>query len=256
MNGRWNSPYTLGVAGAVLAVALWLWLSWDSTNLFFPPLRQMVGDATSYWLSSDGLRDLYSTLRNLARGLAIGVLLGIGLGLLIGQVRLLDLALTPLVEFTRSIPSVALLPFAIALFGVGDAMQVFSIALSSLWPVLINTVDGTRLIPPLWHDTATIFGFTRFQRQLNVLLPALAPRILAGVHIAVPLSLIVAVTSEMVGTTAGIGSVILNAQSTFDAQRMWSGVLVLAVIGFLMNGACALLERAVLRRYSPIQVNG
>jgi len=85
-------------------------------------------------------------------------------------------------------------------------------------------------------------------RRWTVVLPALLPRILTGIHVAIPLSLVVAVTSEMVGATTGIGSVILNAQYTYDVQRMWSGVLLLGVLGYVLNSAFAVARRHILQR--------
>jgi ABC-type nitrate/sulfonate/bicarbonate transport system permease component len=227
--------FGLGLLGIAGVAALWLWLSWNSSNPFFPPLRDMVPDAIAYWSSPSGKADILSTLGNLLRGLTFGVLGGIVVGLIVGQNRLLDLTLTPFFEFFRSIPKPALLPLAIALFGIGDDMKVFSIALGTAWPVLLNTMDGLRGIPELWTDTATVYGLTKPQRLAFVVLPALTPRILAGIEIALPLSLILAVTSEMMGTTAGIGSVILNAQYTYQVDLMWSGILLLGGIGALMT---------------------
>ncbi|HEY0297509.1 MAG TPA: ABC transporter permease subunit, partial [Bordetella sp.] len=214
--------FALGTLGAVLAIGAWLGLSWHSGNAFFPPLHRMLLDAASYWFTAAGLADIASTLTNMGLGLVLGIALGAAGGLLIGQVRVLDLALSPLIEFVRAIPSVALLPAAIGILGIGSAMKVASIALSVMWPVLLSTIDGMRHLPAQWLDTARVFHFSAWRRQLLVVVPALVPRILAGVNVAVPLSLVVAVTSEMIGTTAGIGSVVLNAQYTFDVERMWS----------------------------------
>lgn len=239
--------YGLGALGLALAAGFWLWVSWNSQNPFFPPLREMVPQAIDYWTSPSGIRDMASTLANLLRGLALGTLAGVVVGLAVGQIRLLDLALTPLFEFVRSIPNVALLPFAIALLGIGDGMKIFSIALGSAWPVLLNVLDGVRQMPHQWQDTARVYGLSRLQTQCNVILPAIVPRILAGVHVAIPLSLVLSVTSEMIGTTAGIGSVILNAQSTFEVDLMWSGVLLLGLLGWVLSALFAVAEHALGR---------
>lgn len=235
----------LGAFGSVLFVLGWLWLSAGSANLFFPPLQVMLADAFAYWGSAQGLRDIGSTLANLGAGLLLGTLVGTLCGLLIGQVAWLDRAFTPLIEFVRSVPQVALMPFAISLFGIGDAMKVFIIALSTFWPVLLNVNEGVRQIPRQWQDTAWAFALSRRQRQLYIVLPAVLPRLLTGVHVALPLSLIVAVTSEMIGSNTGIGSVILNAQYTYEITRMWSGVLVLGAIGCVLNVLFGLLERSL-----------
>ncbi|SDV50691.1 ABC transporter permease [Chitinasiproducens palmae] len=237
-----------GCLGAVAVIGLWLGLSWHSNSVFFPPLRDMAGDAADYWLSAPGLRDIGSTLGNLAGGLILGIAAGTVAGLTIGQQPWLQRASTPLIEFVRAIPSVALLPAAVSLFGIGSAMKIASIALSIMWPVLINVVDGLHNLPAQWLDTARVLQLRAWQRQWWVIVPALLPRLYAGISVAVPLSLVVAVTSEMIGTTAGIGSVVLNAQYTFDVRRMWSGVLLLGVLGAALSMALTAVGRVVEKR--------
>jgi sulfonate transport system permease protein len=244
--------HIVGAAGIGAALGLWLLLSWDSTSIYFPPLREMIPRALSYWSSAQGSGELLSTLCNLIRGFAVGAVAGMAIGLLVGQVKTLDLALAPMFEFLRSIPNVALLPAAVAIFGIGNGMAIFSIALATAWPVLLNTIDGSRQIPDQWKDTGVVYGLTGLQQQLNVVIPALMPRILAGLHVAIPLSLVVSVTSEMVGGGAvGIGSVIMNAQYTYEVDLMWSGILILGVVGLLLNVLFYAMERP-LRSWNSV----
>lgn len=245
-----TSKLIYGALGTFAFIGLWLVLSMDSQSLFLPPLHVMLLDAWTYWSSPDGLRDISVTLSNLGWGLVLGVVAGGVAGLMIGQIPFLDRAFTPLIEFGRAVPQVALMPFAISLLGIGNEMKVFIIALSAFWPVLLNVSEGIKHVPGQWVDTGVSFGLSPLQRELFIILPALLPRLLTGVHIALPLCLIVAVTSEMIGENTGIGSTILNAQYTYEVSRMWSGVLILGVIGCLLNLLCILPERA-LKRWNP-----
>lgn len=232
----------------LLFIACWWLLSRDSENPFFPPLHDLLGDAWDYWWSDAGLRDLRATLTNIIGGLGIGIASGIALGLLMSQQRLAYLALMPAVELLRCMPNVILLPITISIFGIGQEMKIFNIALVVMWPVLVNTIDGYRSIPQQWLQTARVFSLSAGATRRNVIVPALLPRILTGIHIAIPLSLVIAVTSEMVGATTGIGSVILNAQYTFDVRRMWSGVLLLGLLGYLLNAGFSIARRQILQR--------
>lgn len=232
----------------LLFLGTWWLLSRHSENPFFPPLQEMLADALHYWQSAAGLRDIAATLGNIIFGLIGGVIGGVVIALLMSQVRLAYLALMPAVELLRCMPNVILLPITISILGIGQEMKIFNIALAVMWPVLVNTLDGYRGIPEQWLQTARVFSLNAASRRWTVVLPALLPRILTGIHVAIPLSLVVAVTSEMVGATTGIGSVILNAQYTYDVQRMWSGVLLLGVLGYVLNSAFAVARRHILQR--------
>src|SRR5690606_5407509 len=86
----------------------------------------------------------------------------------------------------------------------------------------------------------------------HVIVPAVAPRIATGIRIAIPISLILVVTSELVGSSEGIGFVIVDAQATFKLVDMWSGIVLLGLLGFLLTWLFGLLERRLLR-WTPAQ---
>jgi ABC-type nitrate/sulfonate/bicarbonate transport system permease component len=238
-----------GLLGAVLAVVVWWAASAGSTNPFFPPLPRVLENLVEYWLGGPGTEHLLDSVRNLAVGLGIAVVLGIGLGMLIGQVRVLDRAVSPTFEFVRAIPATALLPFAMVLFGLGTSMKIFIIALGCFFPVLLNVIDGCRQLPATLLDTTRSFGITGWFRQLYVVAPAIYPRAAAGIRIAIPLALILVVTSEMTGSSIGIGFVLTTAQNSFNLVAVWSAILLLGVLGVVLNLLFGAVERLTDRRY-------
>jgi ABC-type nitrate/sulfonate/bicarbonate transport system permease component len=244
----------LGAAGLVVFVAVWSAITLASPDIFFPTPAAIVARAFEFWTSGEGLHNLRSSLGNLFAGLGLAVLIGVVLGLLIGSSRVLSLAFGPLIEFARAIPSTALIPFALLLLGLGDDMKIFLITFGTLWPILLNTVDGMRSIDPTLRDTASVYQIRGRARVTRVILPAVAPRIATGIRIAIPISLILVVTSELVGSSVGIGFVIVDAQATFRLLDMWSGILLLGVLGFLISWLFGLLERRLLR-WAPTVVN-
>lgn len=239
----------VGLLGAVLAVVVWWAVSAGSTDPFFPPLPRVLENLVEYWLGGAGTEHLLDSVRNLAVGLGTAVVLGIGLGMLIGQVRVLDRAVSPTFEFVRAIPATALLPFAMVLFGLGTSMKVFIIALGCFFPILLNVIDGCRQLPPTLLDTTRSFGITGWFRQLYVVGPAIYPRAAAGIRIAIPLALILVVTSEMTGSSIGIGFVLTTAQSSFNLVAVWSAVLLLGILGVVLNLLFGAVERLTDRRY-------
>jgi ABC-type nitrate/sulfonate/bicarbonate transport system permease component len=138
-------------------------------------------------------------------------------------------------------------------FQLGATMQIVIIAFGVVWPVLLNSADGVRTVDSLQLETAKVFGLSRYRRMVNVVLPAASPKIFAGLRVSLAFALILMVLSELVGSTAGIGSQLIGAQRDFDLPRMWAGIVVLGVLGLLFNLAFMLLERRVLAWHTGAQ---
>ncbi|WP_147916601.1 ABC transporter permease [Ruania zhangjianzhongii] len=239
----------LAVVGVVVALGAWWLLTADSTDPYVPPMVEVLRHAWEYWAGGEGRPHLLSSMANLGVGLAVAILAGLVLGLVIGQQRWLDRALSPTGEFVRAIPATALVPLAMVLFGLGTTMKVVIIALGCFFPVLLNVIDGCRGISPTLHDTARSFGIRGPIRQFSVVLPAVYPRAAAGIRTAIPLALILVVTSEMTGSAVGVGFVLTTAQSSFDLTAVWSAIVLLGVLGVLLNLLFDLVERLIDRRY-------
>ena len=187
------------------------------------------------------------SLLRMGAGYAIAAVLGIALGLLLGMSRSARRAAAPIVEFLRSIPPPALLPFAILVIGVGNSMKVFIIAFVCVWPILLNTIDGVTGVDPTLRDTTRVYGIDTRDRLWRVMLPAASPQIFAGMRTSLSLALIMMVISEMVASTNGIGYFVLQSQRTFAIPEMWSGILLLGILGYVLNGIFVLVERRLLR---------
>ncbi|MGO1638612.1 ABC transporter permease [Ancrocorticia populi] len=236
----------LGMLGALSAIAIWWFASSSSNQIYFPPLPDVSTSVWEYWLAGEGRSNLTSSLTNLAIGLGCGIVAGIVVGLIIGQIRLVRTGLTPPFEFIRAIPATALIPFAMVIFGLGDSMKIFIIALGTFFPVLLNVIDGARSIPRESHDTARSFGITGLTKQLNVVLPAVTPRAVAGITVAIPLSLVLVVTSEMTGSSEGIGYFLVTAQNSFNQTAVWGVIIILGLLGTVLTSIFGLIERRLL----------
>jgi sulfonate transport system permease protein len=240
----------------IALIAAWWWRSEADKSLFFPPLPQILGAFRKNWLFRDVPTELVPTLERLAMGLALAVVAGIALGLVLGLVRPLYESLTPILEFCRAVPGVALLPLAVLLLGIGTAMKVIVIAYGAVWPVLLNTVDGVRGVDPLVRDVARSYQLKPWQRVWHVLLPAASPQIVAGVRTALSIAITVIVFSEMIGSTNGIGYTILQDQQTFAVADMWSGIILLGILGYLLSLAFRGVEAYTLRWHRGMRAAG
>ncbi|TDC48909.1 ABC transporter permease [Actinomadura sp. KC345] len=235
------------IAAPLLVLLGWGLWSAGSTNIFYPPLTRILSVFQDTWLFERVGSDVVPSLVNMFAGFALAIVVGVPLGVLVGLVRPLRTALAPVIEFLRAIPPPALIPFGIVVLGVGTGMKVFIILMVGLFPILMHTVDGVRGVDPGLLDSARAYRVPWHDRLLRVVLPAAAPQIFAGTRVALSLSLILMVISEMVASTRGIGYFILEAQRTFAIPEMWSGMVLLGILGYLLNLAFGAIERRALR---------
>ena len=186
-------------------------------------------------------------------GWLIAAFSGVGIGLLLGRTHTLECFLRPLLRFGMNVPPPALLPLTIVLFGFSPAGMLFLIDFGALWPVLINTLDASREIDSQLVDTGRVLHFSRFQFLVRVLIPACGPRIMTGLRIGLSLSLILTVIAEMYGATSGIGRAIVGAQRSFQTLEMWSGIIMLALLGVLANRVFLMIEHRLLRWHAGLR---
>jgi sulfonate transport system permease protein len=237
----------LELALPVGAVAAWWFLSARSTSVFFPPLSEIATAFHQTWLFARWNTDAIPSLDNLALGFLISCFLGISLGVFLGLAPVVADAITPVLEFLRAVPGVALLPAAILLLGIGPQTRVGLIAFGAIWPILLNTIDGVRAIDPMIRDVTKSYQIRGPGWLWRIVLPAASPQIVAGMRTALSIGITVMVFSEFTGTTNGIGFQILTAERNFTVPQMWAGMILLGIIGYLLNVAFRGFEHIVLR---------
>ena len=239
-----------------IALELWLpilivtiWWVWSSSagSTFYPPLGDILERFQQLWLFDRVVDDVWPTLRNMLLGYGIASVVGIALGVAIARVRLLREATRPLVYFANSVPPIALIPIAIVLLGFGASTRVIVIAFSALFPTLLATVDGVRALDPVLEDVSRVTRLPWRQRFFSVILPSAGPQIFAGLRVSLQVAFIVMISSEMLGSTQGIGFLTIQAQQSFAITDMWAGMLLLGVLGVLFNALFVVVERRVLR---------
>jgi ABC-type nitrate/sulfonate/bicarbonate transport system permease component len=142
-----------------------------------------------------------------------------------------------------------LIPVLMLLIGIGDEMKVTVIIIGCMWPILLNTVDGVRATDSVLTETARSYGFTGMSRFRYLVLPGAMPRIMTGVRQALSIAIILVVISEMFAAVSGLGYQIVVFQRTFKIPEMWSGIVLLAIIGLVLAFLFAQVEKVVLRWY-------
>lgn len=230
-----------------ILVAVWWYLSKDSTSTYFPPLEKI---AITIWRDISNGRlygDLLYSARNFSIGLLCATFLAITLGILIASSRRLLETIDPLIQFGRALPQVALIPVVIGVLGIGTAPKIYLIAFSCFWPVLLNAIDGVRGIDPTRLEVARCYRLPLWIKLFRLQLPAAAPQIAVGVRIAIALGVIVMVFSEMYGSTEGIGYYILSSSFSFKIPEVWGGTLVIGGVGYILSAFAIVVERRILK---------
>ena len=229
-----------------LLLGAWWFFSRNSKSFFFPPLSQIFTRFREDWFFARVGSDVVPSLTNLFSALAIASFVGIAVGVILGLMPTAESILRPVSAFFRALPGAALLPLAVIVIGLGSRMCIPLIAFVTVWPILLNTTDGVKGIEPMVHDVRRSFRINPLLALWKIILPAASPQIVVGLRQALSRGLVLLIFSELVGTTSGIGYFTQNAQRNLDVADMWSGTLLLAILGYFFNLVFRLFEQRVL----------
>jgi ABC-type nitrate/sulfonate/bicarbonate transport system permease component len=233
----------------VLVIVLWWVLSADSTSVFWPPLSKSVDAFRHNWLFHRFGTDVVPSLYRMFAGYLIAAVAGIALGLFLGLSPLAQRALNPSLQFIRALPGTTQVLIFLVILGPTDRAKIIIIAVACVWPVLLNTIDGVRSLDPTLEDVARCYRLTFAQRVRCVLLPYSAPQIAVGLRTSLGVAFIVMIASEFLGGSDGIGYFTLGAATILQMPDMWSGILLLGVLGFGVNAVFTLAEARALKWY-------
>jgi ABC-type nitrate/sulfonate/bicarbonate transport system permease component len=202
---------------------------------YIPPVSRILSSLGELILSGQIASHLMVTLTRFLRGYILAAAIGVAFGTVLGYFRFAHSLFEAVIEFLRPMPSVAIIPVAVLLLGISDAMIVAVTVYASLWPVLINTIDGVRQSERTLIDTGRTFGLNRRKILWRVVLPAAAPYVVTGLRISLSIALILVTTAEMVAGSKGLGFFILDEERSMNSSNMYAGVVVVAVLGYLLN---------------------
>jgi ABC-type nitrate/sulfonate/bicarbonate transport system permease component len=245
--------FAYGLALPVILVLIW-WASTLGTTNFFVPTPATLSEAfAETWFGERIVSDVLPSIGRLLVGVVAAIVIGIAAGLLIGSVKWLRDFTEPVLEFFRAIPPPVLIPVLMLLMGITDSMKVVVIISGCIWPVLLNTIEGVRAIDSVLSDSAHTYGIGGWARVRYLVLPSAGPQIMAGVRQCLSIGLILMVISEMFASSSGLGFTIVQFQRSFAIPEMWSGIVVLGLIGVAMSFIFQWTERRILRWYHGLR---
>jgi len=241
------------VALPVVLFGVWWVTSADSVAVYFPPLSKIMTAFKETWLGPRLREDVLPSVLRLLGGYALALLLGILLGLLIGSSRRTRSLLEPGLEFFRAIPPPVLIPGIVLLAGIDNTMKVLVILFGCIWPVLLNTVEGVRATDDVLGDTCRTYRVGGFMRLRVFVLRSASPQIVTGARQALSIAIILMVISEMFYSSGGLGNRVVRYQREFAIPEMWSGVLMLGLLGVTLSLAFWLVERRIMYWYHGLR---
>ncbi|MFL1462175.1 ABC transporter permease [Roseococcus sp. DSY-14] len=240
----------IGKVAASLGGVLLVW--WAATTfgevnpVLVPGPALVWAAAVDLWNDGTMGADLRVSLGRAAIGFGIGSALGVLVGLLTARTRLIGAAVTPVLTLLRPIPAIALVPLAIVWFGIGEGSKWFVIAYTVFLAVWLNTHHGASHVPGTFIRASRSLGAGAAREFFEVVLPAAAPHITAGLRMGAALAFLSLVAAELTGSSAGIGFRIQEARQFMQTEVMFVNLILLGVLGALLDAAFVSVSRRVV----------
>lgn len=246
------SAYAVGVAnrlaGVVLVLALWEVVPYLGviSRTALPPLAEVVAAFGDLLGRADFWSALRETVTGWAIGLAIAVVAGLIVGLLIGTIPWARQITESTIEFLRPIPSVALIPLVVLVYGTDIRSALVLVVYASFWQMLIQVLYGMQDVDPVVRETARSYRFGTLARIRYVVWPTALPYVMTGLRLAATVALVLEITAELVIGGRGLGSLLARAQSSGATDNTYAIVVVTGLVGVAVNLLAHRAERAVL----------
>lgn len=245
-----NKNILVAVGFTVLSIGLFLllWTVMAIKNPDFLPtplvclekFKAMLGRPISK-VSLGG--HIWASLKRVLLAVLCATLIGIPLGLAMGWNKKINAFISPIFEFLRPIPPIAWIPLVILWFGVGELSKVFLVTLGAYVPILMNTVTGVKMVPPVLLNVGKIYKASSVQILKEIVLPAALPAIFAGIKTAVSCGWMVVLAAEMMASKSGVGFLITRGMEAYDVAMIIVGMCIIGVVGYLISIVLSFVER-------------
>ncbi len=236
---------TASLFGPVLILLIWEILS--RTGIldarFFPPPTSIAGIFYEQFSSGAIFVHIRATLSRVLVGYLLGAIPGIILGLTLGLFKPIRMIIGPIIAALYPVPKIAIFPLILLIFGLGDASKYVIIAIGAFFLVFYNTLSGVLQIPQIHFDFARNAGANKFETYRYVALPSALPMIFTGFRLACGTSFIIIAAAEFIGAKSGLGWLIWMSWQTFSVSKMFVGIVVLSLLGYLATLGINLLEK-------------
>lgn len=185
---------------------------------------------------------LLSSLGRVSTGFALGSLIAIPMGLLMGSTKIGMKLLNPIVQILRPVSPLAWFPLGLLAFKASDGATIFIIAITSLWPTVINTAFGVSSIPDDHKNVGKAFGFSKWKYLTKIMLPFALPHIITGLRLSIGIAWVVIVAGEMLSGGVGIGFFVWDSWNGLSLEKILVAILIIGTVGLLFDKAFNALQ--------------
>ena len=242
--------FALSLVGLAIVLALWAalsgtvakdlpspWQTWDQSKLYITAPWDKRGE-----MDQGILRMAAYSLWRVAKGYLLALLIGTPIGFLLGNSLLLSKMFDPVIQVLRPISPLAWLPLGLVLFRQSEPAALFTIALCSMWPTVINTMHGVRSIPQDYLNVARVLRLSQWKCFTKVLLPATLPYMFTGFRLSLGLAWLVIVAAEMLTGTPGVGGFLWQEYNSLIYSHILLCILTIGVVGFALDRLMGMAE--------------
>jgi len=219
-------------------------MAWISP-LFFPAPSRIFLKMINLSSTGELWVNLLATLKRLILGFLLGAIPGIILGLSMGWSRRLGKIIDPIIAALHPVPKIAVFPLILIIFGIGEFSRVIAIGLSAFFPALINSMSGVRQFNPIYFEVTRNFRASRWKTFWRVILPGSLPSVLSGIRIALNLSMVIAVTVELINAKTGLGVMIFFAWQVLRIENLYAALFTTAILGIIINSGLHLISARI-----------
>ena len=216
--------------------------SGNISTLFYPPPSKIISSLFSMTLSGELWEHFYITIYRIFFGFFLGWIPGTLLGLFMGKSKTLKGVMDTYIAILHPIPKIAVLPLFILILGIDDKPRIAIIALSTFFPMVINSMAGVASINPIYFQVAKNYGAGTWEIFRRVMLPASLPLILSGTRIAINMALTITIAVEVIFSNKGLGSIIWLSWQTLRTEKLYTSLLVIAALGIAFNILLSLIK--------------
>jgi len=240
----------LSLVGIALLMVVWALISstvskdlpspvktWQDSKLYITAPWEKRGE-----MDQGILRMAAYSLMRVAKGFLLAILIGTPLGFLLGSSPLLARMFDPVIQVLRPISPLAWLPLGLILFRQSEPAALFTIALCSMWPTVINTMHGVRSIPQDYMNVAKVLRLSPWKEFTKVLVPATLPFMFTGFRLSLGLAWLVIVAAEMLTGTPGVGGFLWQEYNSLIYSHILLCILTIGVVGFTLDRLMGLAE--------------
>ena len=179
----------------------------------------------------------------MAKGFFLAILIGTPLGFILGSSQLFFKMFDPTIQVLRPISPLAWLPLGLVLFRQSEPAALFTIALCSMWPTVVNTMQGVRAIPQDYHNVAKVLRLSAWSKFTKVMLPATLPYMFTGFRLSLGIAWLVIVAAEMLTGTPGVGGFLWQEYNSLIYSHILLCILTIGIVGFILDRMMGFAER-------------